>query len=222
MADIRGVESAFEQLGEVAEAQPGAHHPAVLRLGERRADAHADGLDAVAIEVEGGHVFAVGLGQTVVAVGAARGVGVDDFVLLVEADHVVGTGEDHALDAVTACRLVDVEDAADVGAEDFFERALNRHAAKMQDRVHAFDQLMHGVLVGEVAGHDFFAIIDGGGDVGDVRQANDVGVRAQALAQDFAQATGGTGQQQAIEGRWGGCSGRHGNPWTAVIFIDSL
>ncbi|MNP64279.1 hypothetical protein D3C76_1597630 [compost metagenome] len=88
----------------------------------------------------------------------------------------------------------------------------------MQDRVHAIDQLIHGVFVGEVAGHDFFAIINGRGDVGDVRQANDIGVRAQALAQDFAQATGGTGQQQAIEGRLGGCSGCHGNSWTSSCY----
>ncbi|MNL38410.1 hypothetical protein D3C87_1606230 [compost metagenome] len=87
----------------------------------------------------------------------------------------------------------------------------------MQDRVHAFDQLMHRLLVGEVARHHFFAIIDGWRNVGDVRQANDIGVRAQAFAQDFAEATGGAGQQQAVERGAGGCCGRHGNPGCAVI-----
>ena len=33
---------------------------------------------------------------------------------------------------------------------------------------------------------------------------SDIGVRAQAFAQDFAQATGGTGEQQAVEGSAGG------------------
>ncbi|MNQ79198.1 hypothetical protein D3C85_941350 [compost metagenome] len=219
MADVRGVQRAFEQLGQVAEAQPGAHHPAVVRFRERRADAHADGFDAIAVKVEGGHVFAVGLGQTVVTVRAARGVGIDHFVLPVEADHMVGTGEDHPLHPVAARGFVDVEHAADVGAEDLFERALGRHAAEVQDRVHAFDQLMHRLLVGQIAGHDFFAIIDGRCDIGDVRQANHIGVRAQAFAQDFPEATGGAGQQQAIERGAGGCSGRHGNPGRLVIIF---
>ena len=141
--------------------------------------------------------------------------GVDDFVLLVEADHVVGAGEDHALDAMTARGFVDVEDAADVGAEDLFERALGGHAAKVQDRVHAFDQLMHGLLVGQIARHDFFTVVDGWRDVGDVRQANHIGVGAQAFAKDLAQATGGTGQQQAIERGAGSGSGGHGASWTS-------
>ncbi|MNY39519.1 hypothetical protein D3C86_1742030 [compost metagenome] len=53
----------------------------------------------------------------------------------------------------------------------------------MQDRIHAFDQLMYCLLVGEVARHDFFAIINGWRHVGDVRQTEYVGVRSQAFAQ---------------------------------------
>ncbi|MNT88273.1 hypothetical protein D3C72_2288090 [compost metagenome] len=94
---------------------------------------------------------------------------------------------------MTASRFVDVEHAADVGAEDFFERALYRHTAEVQDGVHAFDQSMHGLLIGKVAGDDFFAIIDGRGDVGDIRQANHVGIRPQRFAQHFTEAAGGTG-----------------------------
>ena len=116
---------------------------------------------------------------------------------------------------MTARGFVDVEDAADVGAEDLFERALGGHAAKVQDRVHAFDQLMHGLLVGQIARHDFFTVVDGWRDVGDVRQANHIGVGAQAFAKDLAQATGGTGQQQAIERGAGSGSGGHGESWTS-------
>ncbi|MNL45835.1 hypothetical protein D3C87_1685120 [compost metagenome] len=140
---------------------------------------------------------------------------VDDLVLLVEADHMVGAGENHALDAMPARGFVDMEHAADVGAEDLFERAFYRHAAEVQDGVHAFDQSMHRLLVGKVAGDDFFAVIDGRGDVGNVRQANNLGIRPQRFAQHFAQATGGTGQQKAVERGCLSCS--HGSPWTAII-----
>ena len=125
---------------------------------------------------------------------------------------MVGAGEDHPLHTVFARRFVNVEHATDVGAEDFFERPLDRDAAEMQDRIDPFDQLMHGLLVGEVAEHDFFVVIDGRGEGGDVGQAQHIGVRAQAFAQDFAQASGGTGQQQAIERSAGGRNRRHGNP----------
>lgn len=114
-----------------------------------------------------------------------------------------------------------MEDAADVGPEDFFERPLHRDAAEVQDRIHAFDQLVHGVFVGEVAEHDFFAIIGGRGEGGDVGQAQHLGIGAQAFTQDLAEATGSAGQQQAIE-RGAGCrSRRHGNP-LHVLFLSLL
>lgn len=126
--------------------------------------------------------------------------GVEGFVLLVKADDVVGTGENHPFHAMATGRFVDMEHAADIGAENLFERTLHRHAAEVQDRIHAFDQLMHRLLVGEVARHDFFAIINGWRHVGDVRQTEYVGVRSQAFAQDFTEATGGAGQSRRLNG----------------------
>ncbi|CEL29878.1 hypothetical protein SRM1_03232 [Pseudomonas fluorescens] len=114
---------------------------------------------------------------------------------------MVGTGEDHPFHAMSARGFIDVEDAADVGAEYLFERPFNGHTAEMQDRVDAFDELVHSVFVGEIAQHDFFVIIHGRGERSDVRQTQHIGVRPQTFAQDFAQAAGSTGQQQAIE--WG-------------------
>ncbi|MNR59335.1 hypothetical protein D3C85_1805710 [compost metagenome] len=64
----------------------------------------------------------------------------------------------------------------------------------MQDGIDALDQLVHGLLVRQVARHHFFAFVDGRGHVGDVRQANLAGERLEAFAQDFAKAASGTGQ----------------------------
>lgn len=90
VANVGCEQPALDQLHQVVVAQPGAKHAGVLRLRERRADANADSLDAVAVEVETGDILAVALGQPVVAVGAARGVGVDALILAVETDGVVG------------------------------------------------------------------------------------------------------------------------------------
>ncbi len=86
---------------------------------------------------------------------------------------------------MAACSFVDVKYAADVGAEDLFEGPLHGDTAEMQDRVDAFDQLVHRLFVGKVAEDDFFAIINGRGESGDVRQAQDMGIRAHTFAQDL-------------------------------------
>ncbi len=78
-----------------------------------------------AVEVEAGHVFAVGLGQAVVAIRTALAVGVEMLVLLVEADDMVGAGEHHAFHAMATGRFVDMEHAADVGAENFLLAVLD-------------------------------------------------------------------------------------------------
>ncbi len=126
--------------------------------------------------------------------------GVQGVGLGVKADHVIGAGEDDPLDAVAPRCLVDVEGAADVRAQNRFEGMLGRHAAKVQDRVDPFDQSIDGLLVGQIANHDFFALRGGWSHVGNVRQAQGLGVRLEAFTQDLAQATGGAGQQQAVEG----------------------
>src|SRR5450830_703308 len=123
MAYVRCIQRALEQLGQVTVTQPGAHHSAVLRFAERRADTDADGLNAVAIEIEAGHIFAVRLGQTVVAVRATRGVCIQLMALFVEADHMIGTGENYSFYLVTTCGLIDVEYAADIGAKYVLEGA---------------------------------------------------------------------------------------------------
>ena len=92
-----------------------------------------------------------------------------------------------------------MENAADVRAQHLFERALHRNAAKVQDGVDALYQLMHGVFVGQVAGVYLFASVSGGGHFSDIRKAQHLGIRTHAFTQDFAQAAGGTGKQQAVE-----------------------
>ena len=110
--------------------------------------------------------------------------------------------------AMAAGGFVDMEHATDIRAQYFFERALHRNAAKVQDGVDALYQLMHGVFVGQVAGVYLFASIGGGGHFSDIRKAQHLGIRTHAFTQDFAQAAGGTSEQQTIEGSGGG--GGHG------------
>ncbi len=122
---------------------------------------------------------------------------------------MIGAGEDHAFHAVPAGRFVDVEHAADIGAEDFLERSLDRYTAEMHDRVDAFDQFMYGIFAGQVADLNFFTVVDSGRHFGNVRKPQHVGVRAQSFAQYLAQATCRAGQQEAIEGSFGGMSRCH-------------
>ncbi len=77
--------------------------------------------------------------------------------------------------------FVDVKNPADIGAEDFFERALHGYATEMQDGVDAFDQVVYRVFVGQVAGLHFF-IGAGGGHVDDIRQAQHLGIWPKAFA----------------------------------------
>ncbi|MNN57334.1 hypothetical protein D3C81_1723200 [compost metagenome] len=156
VANVGREQPSLDKLHQVVIAQPRAEHARVLGLGERRADANADGLDAVAIEVETGYILAVALGQPVVAVGAARRVGVDALVLAVEANGVVGAGEDDALHAMLACGLVNMEHAADVWSEDVFEGMLGGHTAEVDDGINAVNQRMYRSLVGQVAGNYLF------------------------------------------------------------------
>src|SRR6187399_1121689 len=113
-ADDRRGEAGDDEALEVVVAEPGGEHAAVLRFGERRADAQAHRLDAVAVEVEAGDVLAERLAEAVVAVGPHRRGRVDDLVLPVEAGDVVRAREDDAPDAVPACRFVEMPDADDV------------------------------------------------------------------------------------------------------------
>ncbi|MNS39966.1 hypothetical protein D3C72_722670 [compost metagenome] len=85
-------------------------------------------------------MLAVGFGQAVVAVGAQRDVGVQLLALFVKADDVVGTGEHHAPYTMHARGFVQVVDALDVGGQDVFERAFDRHATQVHDGVHALHQ----------------------------------------------------------------------------------
>lgn len=75
---------------------------------------------------------------------------------------MVGAGENNTLHAVATGGFVDMEDTADIRTEDLFKRTLYRDAAEMQDCVYTFNQLMNGLLVGEIAGLYFFAGVNGG------------------------------------------------------------
>lgn len=78
--------------------------------------------------------------------------GIQGLILFVEPDDMVGTGENYPfLHAMPACRFVDMENAADIGAEDLFRRALHRDTAKVQDGVYPFNQLVDGLFVGKIA-----------------------------------------------------------------------
>ncbi len=84
---------------------------------------------------------------------------------------MVGAGENHAFDAVASGRFINMENPGDIGPEDFFERALNRDSAEMQDGIYAFNQLVNSVFVGEIAQLYFFAGVDSGCHRGDIRQS---------------------------------------------------
>ncbi len=186
VAQLGSKQAAAHQLREVAIAQPGGEHAAVLGFGKGGADAQAGGLDAIAVEVEARQVFPIRLGQAVVAVGPARGVRIEYLVLLVEADHVVRTGEHDPLDPMAARAFVDMEDALDVRLQDFLERPLDRDTTHVHDGIAAADQPVDRRLVGQVAGLDFF-MRAGCGHCGEVGQANDAGEGLEAFAQDLAQ-----------------------------------
>jgi hypothetical protein len=168
-----------------------------VRLGERGADADADGLDAVTVEIELRHVLAEGLRQAVVAVGALAHPGVDLLVLPVEADHVVRAREHDALRTMATGGLVDVEHAADVAFEHFLERPLHRDAAQVDDGVAALDQRVDGGLVGKIADHDLLVRAGRRSHRRDVREPDHVGERCETLAQFLAEAASRAGQQQA-------------------------
>jgi hypothetical protein len=141
------VSAAPDQALQVVVAQPGGQHAAVHRLGERRADAQAHGLEPVAVEVELRQVLAEGLAQAVVAVGALGLRGVDGLALGVEAGDVVRAGEHDAPHAVHAGRLVDMVGADDVGREHILEAVFGGHAAQVHHRLHALQQRHHRGLV---------------------------------------------------------------------------
>ena len=138
--DHRRGQAGHHEALEIVVAQPGGEHAPVLRLGERRADAQAHRLQAVAVEVEARQVLAERLAQAVVAVGPHRIAGANDLVLAIEAGDVVRAREHDPADAVLARRFVEVVHADDVGLQDRLERSLDRDAAEVDDRLDAGDQ----------------------------------------------------------------------------------
>jgi hypothetical protein len=125
-------------------------------------------------------------------------IGIDQLGGGIEAHRMAGAGVHHALDAEFVDRLVQVVQAEDVGVHDRQEGAFHRDAAEMQDGVAAFHHLHHGVAVGQVALHDFFALA-GRAQVADVGQAHGFRPGLEALAQFAADAAGGAGHQDAFE-----------------------
>ncbi|MNG40560.1 hypothetical protein D3C84_1291910 [compost metagenome] len=64
-----------------------------------------------------------------------------------------------------------MEHAAYIGAEYLFERPFDRDAAEVQNRIHAFDQVMHCGFVCQVADLDFFVFASGWRHVGNIGNA---------------------------------------------------
>jgi hypothetical protein len=88
----------------------------------------------------------------------------------------------------------------------------------MQDGIDTFDQLMHGSLVGKIADLNFLAAF-GRFHLSDIGQSQGICVRLQCFAQNFAQATCRTCEQEAIEGILGGVSRSHENAPDCYYFV---
>ncbi len=93
-----------------------------------------------------------------------------------------------------ARRFVQVIGALDVGRQDRFERPFDRDAAQVDDRVHALDQRIDRLRVGQVARHDFLARARGA-QLGNVGQAQHIGIAREPLAQHLAEVAARAGQQ---------------------------
>ena len=202
----------------IVETHPGGQHAPVLGLGIRRADAQADRLDAVAVPVELGQVFAEAFAEAIEPVGAHGVAWADDLVLAIEAGDVVAAGKDDALDAVGSRRLVQVDHADDVARKDGLPGLLGRHAAHVHDRVDAGQQGQHGRLVFERRDHHFLA---GASDahLGTMAEAQRVAIGLQARTQFTTQIAIRTGQQQATEAKRRRGFGQHGGLvlWRGLI-----
>src|SRR5690606_27637437 len=86
-------QAASYQISKVTIAEPGVHHPAIAGFGEGGANAQTDCLDPIAIFVKGCQILAKGLGQSVIAVGAAWRLIVQSYALPMKADYMVGAGK---------------------------------------------------------------------------------------------------------------------------------
>ena len=126
--------------------------------------------------------------------------------LPVEAGDVVRAREHDALDAVAARRFVEVVGADDVGLHDRLERAFDRDAAEVHDRIHPAEQREHRIRLLERRRHQLFAW-PGGAEIGDVAEPQHRTMGLQTTPQLAAQAAGRARQEQAVEG-WGGSSSR--------------
>jgi hypothetical protein len=94
--------------------------------------------------------------------------------------------------------FVQVHGAEDVGLHDRLERLLGRHAAEVQDRVHAFAHSEDVVAVGEVAQHDLFAFACRP-EINGVGQPYHVGELVEMAAQALAEVAGRAGEQNTFE-----------------------
>ena len=169
----------------------------VFGFGKAGANAQARRLHPIAVEIKTSHQFAIGLRQTVVAVGSQRAIGLQGVLGGVKADGMVGTGEHHPLDAMTPCRFIDMKHTADVGAQHLFKGLFNRHAPQVQDGIATRHQFVDGALVGQVTRHHFLLGLCCG-HRRDIRQSHAVDVRLEQSAHLRAQSAGGAGDQQTL------------------------
>ena len=70
----------------------------------------------------------------------------------------------------------------------------------MNDGVHILGKCRNGGFVDQVAGDDFLMFTLTGRHRADIRDSNDGGVSLQGFSEYLAQATGGAGEQNAVEG----------------------
>ena len=149
------------------------------------------------VKVKTRQVLAKRLADAVQAVRTRRMVCRDRFRLAVIPGDMVGAGEHHALRAAFARRLVEVVRTQDVRLQDRPERAFDRNATQVDDRVHPTHDAEHRFRIRQVGQHDLFAVVGRPG-VDPIGQAQGVAVGRQRAAHGLAQPAGGAGQQQSF------------------------
>ena len=154
--------------------------------------------EAVAVEVETRDIFAESLAQAVKAVGSRRAVDAEGFRLPVKAGDVVGTGKHDARDTMLARGFVQIDDAHDVGVENRVERAFDRYATKVHDRVGTLHRTRYRLGIAKVGQHDFLASLRRAIEGDPIGQAQYAAVGLQACAHFLAQIAGSAGHQDSF------------------------
>ena len=120
-------------------------------------DAQAYRLDPKAVKVVAAQVFAVELADGVVTIRAGWHVGIDHLVLAVIACHMQRTGDHQTRYPMAARSLIQVAQANDIGRQNTVKTSLLGHAPHVHHRVHARQQLVHGLGIFQTGATVFLA-----------------------------------------------------------------